>query len=62
MHRLLGPGIQSFHCRNQDRNQQILPAIEDKIGKWEKLQQEAKQAKTFTEDELIIFFEMPTTV
>ena len=49
------------HCRNQDLKQ-ILPAIEDKIGKWEKLQQEAKQAKTFTKDELITFFEMPTTV
>ena len=49
------------HCKHQDLRQ-ILPAIEDKIGKWEKLQQEAKQARTFTKDELITFFEMPTTV
>ena len=61
VHRLLGFPQFWKHCTNQDLRL-ILQAIEDKIGQWEKLQQEAKQAKTFTKDELITFFQMPTAI
>lgn len=49
------------HCRFQDLKT-LVPALEDKIGKWGKKQVEVRQARTFSKEQLTTFFEMPTTV
>jgi hypothetical protein len=48
------------YCKFKDLKA-ILPQIEDKIGKWEKLQVEAKQAMRFEKEGLLKFFGMATT-
>ena len=48
------------HCKFKDLKS-LAPALEDRIGKWEKLQSQSKQAKTFTGEELLAYYNMPNT-
>ena len=47
-------------CRGKDLKAAV-PALEDKISKWEKIQSQARQAKTFTGEELLCYYQMPST-
>ena len=47
-------------CKNKDLKAST-PALEDKIGKWEKMQSMARQAKVFTVQELLNYYQMPST-
>ena len=48
------------HCKFKELKT-LVPALEDRIGKWEKLQNQSKQAKTFTGEELLTYYNMPNT-
>ena len=48
------------HCKFKDLKS-LAPALEDRIGKWEKMQSQSKQAKTFTGEELLAYYNMPNT-
>ena len=47
-------------CKNKDLKV-TTPALEDKIAKWEKMQSMARQAKTFTGEELLNYYRMSST-
>lgn len=48
------------HCKFKDLKS-LAPTLEDRIGKWEKLQNQSKQAKTFTCEELLAYYNLPNT-
>ena len=47
-------------CKNKDLKA-TTPALEDKSAKWEKMQSMARQAKTFTGEELLNYYRMSST-
>ena len=53
-------GSQYFASSGSTANT-LVPALEDRIGKWEKLQNQSKQAQTFTGEELLAYYNMTNT-